>query len=275
MTESFPRQEARTRRFTLGVPRAFRVSPDGSRVAYLRTKGGADPVTCLWVLDVATGQERLVADPRSSARTARRRGGPAAGGTGPAGTGQGAGGRHRGLRDRPGRHGGRLRAVRPRATRCGLTGGGGAAGRARGGHAHARAGSPPRPGRAAAGLRLRGRAAGRRLAGGAGRDRVLADPRGAPGVTFGLPEFIAAEEMGRHARLLVGPGRLGPAGRPGGRDARAPVAHRRSRAPRAPARRGRLPRGRHPERRRVPAPGPARRPQPWRSRPTGPPSRTW
>ena len=52
MTESFPRQEARTRRFTLGVPRAFRVSPDGSRVTYLRTQGGSDPVTCLWVLDV-------------------------------------------------------------------------------------------------------------------------------------------------------------------------------------------------------------------------------
>src|ERR1700751_6015871 len=65
MTESFPRQEARTRRFTLGVPRAFRVSPDGARVAYLRTKGGGDPVTCLWVLDVADGTERLVGDPRA------------------------------------------------------------------------------------------------------------------------------------------------------------------------------------------------------------------
>src|ERR1700689_3489631 len=65
MTESFPRQEARTRRFTLGVPRAFRVSPDGTRVAYLRTQGGSDPVTCLWVLDVDSGQERLVVDPRT------------------------------------------------------------------------------------------------------------------------------------------------------------------------------------------------------------------
>ena len=65
MTESFPRQEARTRRFTLGVPRGFRVSPDGARVAYLRTKGGADPVTCLWVLEVGSGQESLVADPRA------------------------------------------------------------------------------------------------------------------------------------------------------------------------------------------------------------------
>jgi len=70
MTESFPRQEARTRRFTLGVPRAFRISPDGARVAYLRTQGGGDPVTCLWLLDVGGSTqpgaaERLVADPRS------------------------------------------------------------------------------------------------------------------------------------------------------------------------------------------------------------------
>ena len=33
---------------------------------------------------------------------------------------------------------------------------------------------------------------------GPGRDRVLADPDGAAGVTFGLAEFIAAEEMDRH-----------------------------------------------------------------------------
>ena len=63
MTESFPRQQARTRRFSLGVPRSFKVAPDGSRVAFLRSKGGSDPVTCLWQLHVATGQEELVADP--------------------------------------------------------------------------------------------------------------------------------------------------------------------------------------------------------------------
>jgi dipeptidyl-peptidase-4 len=65
MTDSFPRQEARTRRFTLGVPRAFRISPDGGRVAYLRTQGGTDPVTCLWVLDVGSGTERLAVDPKT------------------------------------------------------------------------------------------------------------------------------------------------------------------------------------------------------------------
>ena len=65
MTDSFPRQQARTRRFTLGTPRAFQVSPDGARVTFLRTKSGDDPVTCLWEADAATGAERLVADPKA------------------------------------------------------------------------------------------------------------------------------------------------------------------------------------------------------------------
>ena len=65
MTDSFPRQEARTRRFSLGVPRSFRISPDGRRVVFLRTTSGTDPVTCLWILDVISGRERLAADPRT------------------------------------------------------------------------------------------------------------------------------------------------------------------------------------------------------------------
>jgi dipeptidyl-peptidase-4 len=65
MTESFPRQQARTRGFRLGVPRAFQVSADGGRVAFLRSRAGDDPVTCLWVTDAATGTERVVADPRA------------------------------------------------------------------------------------------------------------------------------------------------------------------------------------------------------------------
>jgi dipeptidyl-peptidase 4 len=70
MTESFPRQQARTRHFTLGLPRSFQISPSGDQVAFLRSKGGDDPVTCLWVLDVGTGAERLVADPAALAGTA-------------------------------------------------------------------------------------------------------------------------------------------------------------------------------------------------------------
>jgi dipeptidyl-peptidase-4 len=61
--EEFPRQVARTRGFSLGVPRSFTVSPDGERVVYLRTKKGDDPVSCLWVFEVAGAKERLVFDP--------------------------------------------------------------------------------------------------------------------------------------------------------------------------------------------------------------------
>jgi dipeptidyl-peptidase-4 len=68
MTISFPRQSARTRRFTLGAPRGFLVSSDGTRVVFLRSRHGTDPVTCLWTVDVgddAIGEERLVVDPRA------------------------------------------------------------------------------------------------------------------------------------------------------------------------------------------------------------------
>jgi dipeptidyl-peptidase-4 len=60
---SFPRQQARTRGFTLGRPRSFAVAAGGARVAFLRSAAGDDPRTSLWVLDVETGEERLVAEP--------------------------------------------------------------------------------------------------------------------------------------------------------------------------------------------------------------------
>ena len=63
MSDSFPRQKARTRSFTLGAPRSFKVAPDGSRVAFLRSPAGDDPRTALWVFDVEQGRERVVADP--------------------------------------------------------------------------------------------------------------------------------------------------------------------------------------------------------------------
>jgi dipeptidyl-peptidase-4 len=64
-TDSFPRQSARTQRFTLGAPRDVTVSRDGARVAFLRSAGPEDPVTALWVLDLGGGDERIVIDPRS------------------------------------------------------------------------------------------------------------------------------------------------------------------------------------------------------------------
>ncbi|MCS5679854.1 MAG: S9 family peptidase, partial [Acidimicrobiales bacterium] len=61
--EGFPRQHARTRRFTCGAPRTVSVSDDGSRVLFLRSAAGDDPVNSLWLVDSVAGEERLVADP--------------------------------------------------------------------------------------------------------------------------------------------------------------------------------------------------------------------
>ncbi len=58
---AFPRQFARTRRFSLGVPRHLTVSPDGRRVLFVRTGSGTDPVGRLWQYE--DGEERLLADP--------------------------------------------------------------------------------------------------------------------------------------------------------------------------------------------------------------------
>jgi dipeptidyl-peptidase-4 len=199
MTESFPRQEARTRRFTLGVPRAFRVSPDGTRVAFLRTKGGADPVTCLWVLDVLTGTERLVADPRT---------------LGPGG--QGADEENLPPQERARRErvreaaGGIVAYATDRAVTTAVF--------ALSGHVYSVSLAGARPGRQSPAREVATRTpaldprpdpAGRRVAyvcdgalrvaalAGEAEDQVIADPQGAQDVSFGLPEFIAAEEMDR------------------------------------------------------------------------------
>ncbi|HZG03428.1 MAG TPA: prolyl oligopeptidase family serine peptidase [Streptomyces sp.] len=65
MVMSFPRQYARTQRFTLGAPRAFTVAPDGSRIVFLRSRGGTDRANLLWVRDLAPDGpgERVAADP--------------------------------------------------------------------------------------------------------------------------------------------------------------------------------------------------------------------
>jgi len=65
MSDTFPRQYARTRRFTLGEPRTVSVSADGERVVFLRSRGGDDPVNCLWAIDLRDGEQRLIADPNA------------------------------------------------------------------------------------------------------------------------------------------------------------------------------------------------------------------
>lgn len=71
VTDTFPRQYARTQRFTLGEPRSFTVSADGHRVVFLRSRSGSDPVNCLWEYDVASRTERLIADPVALSSTER------------------------------------------------------------------------------------------------------------------------------------------------------------------------------------------------------------
>ncbi|MQS12540.1 S9 family peptidase [Streptomyces kaniharaensis] len=66
-TDTLPRQLARTRRFALGTPAHPAVTADGGTVLFLRSRGGTDPLTCLWELDTATGAERLLVDPSTLA----------------------------------------------------------------------------------------------------------------------------------------------------------------------------------------------------------------
>ncbi len=62
-TDTFPRQNARTRRYTVGAPRSFVVAKAGDRVLFVRSGGGQGAVNSLWCLDASSGHERLVADP--------------------------------------------------------------------------------------------------------------------------------------------------------------------------------------------------------------------
>jgi dipeptidyl-peptidase-4 len=195
MTDTFPRQNARTQRFTLGMPRSFQISPDGGAVAFLRSRHGSDPVTCLWVLDVASGRERLVADPTQigvsgteldpQEKARRERAREQATGiiafatdraftvavfslsgqvyladlTGPAGSAAGP------------------PALRKLAARTPA--------------------ADPRPDPSGKLIAYVCEGALRVFDTGTGTDRAVADPGPAGGVSFGLAEFIAAEEMNR------------------------------------------------------------------------------
>lgn len=55
-----PLQLGSTQRFTLGVPRQFTIAGDGSRVLFIRNRDGRDRSSSLWVLDERG--ERLLAD---------------------------------------------------------------------------------------------------------------------------------------------------------------------------------------------------------------------
>ena len=65
--DPFPRRFAETQRFTLGAPRGFRISNDGERIAFLRSTSSTDPINQLWTIDLSQPgvalAEDLAADP--------------------------------------------------------------------------------------------------------------------------------------------------------------------------------------------------------------------
>ncbi len=65
MTDTFPRQYARTQRLTLGEPRNIVVSPDGKRVLFLRSAAGNDTVNSLWLCHTERNTETCIADIRA------------------------------------------------------------------------------------------------------------------------------------------------------------------------------------------------------------------
>ncbi|MFH9606708.1 prolyl oligopeptidase family serine peptidase [Streptomyces sp. NPDC017448] len=185
---SFPRQQARTQRFTLGAPRAFTVSPDETRVIFLRSTSGTDRTNRLWVLDPATGEERIAADPgvllggsaeRLSAQERARR-----------------------ERTREGSSGIVSYAVDAAAELAAFA----LSGKVY--VAELRAGTAralpvpgpvidPRPSPDGRHVAYAAKGALRVVGADGEGDRALAEPEG-PGVTYGLAEFIAAEEMHRY-----------------------------------------------------------------------------
>ena len=172
-------------------PGCSRVSPDGERVMFLRSGSGTDPAAALWVLDVGTATERLVADPAALLDGGVR--GALARGAGPPRAQPRERSRHRRLRDGP------TGIAWPRS-RC--RDGCSSPICVSGGARELPATAPvvdPRPD--PTGTRVAYASAGAlRVVGtdpDAEPDRALVEPDG-PEVTWGLAEFIAGEEMDRY-----------------------------------------------------------------------------
>ncbi|WP_432029484.1 alpha/beta fold hydrolase [Streptomyces sp. 1222.5] len=193
--DSFPRRHARTQRFTLGAPRAFTVAPDGSRVAFLRSGSGTDRANSLWVLDLPEGGERLAADPGAllagaseelSAQERARRERSREGGAGIVGYATDAT-----VELASFALSGRLFTAELRA------------GTAR----ELRVPGPvidPRPAPDGRHIAYVARGALRVVGAEGEGDRALAEPE-SEHVTYGLAEFVAAEEMGRSRGFWWGP----------------------------------------------------------------------
>jgi dipeptidyl-peptidase 4 len=195
MTDTFPRQQARTRHFSLGAPRSFQISADGRRIAFLRSKDGSDPVTCLWVIDLPAdpgaedgGSERLVVDPVAI------------------GAGKDEPEEERARRERSRENAGGVVAF---ATDAGFTMAAFSIGGevyttqlAADGHGPRNIGArppaiDPRPDPAGQRIAYVSRGTLRIADLASGADSELIGPGGAEHISYGLAEFVAAEEMGR------------------------------------------------------------------------------
>ena len=195
MTDTFPRQQARTRHFSLGAPRSFQISADGKRIAFLRSKDGSDPVTCMWVIDLPAdpgaqdgGSERLVVDPIAI------------------GAGKDEPEEERARRERSRENAGGVVAF---ATDAGFTMAAFAIGGevyttqlAADGHGPRNIGArtpaiDPRPDPAGQRIAYVSRGTLRIADLASGTDNELIGPGGAEHISYGLAEFVAAEEMGR------------------------------------------------------------------------------
>lgn len=184
---SFPRQHARTQRFTLGAPRAFTVAPSGSHLVFLRSSGGSDRRHALWVREPESGREYRAADPEQllggadeelpaeeRARRERSREG-SAGIVGYA--------TDRAVQVAAFALSGRLYLADLLAAECRVLPACGPV-------------VDPRPSPDGRHVAYVAQGALRVVAVDGGGDRALAEPD-APGVTWGLAEFVAAEEMSR------------------------------------------------------------------------------
>jgi dipeptidyl-peptidase 4 len=184
---SFPRQYARTQRFTLGVPHDFSIAPDGSRVAFLRSRSGTDGNTCLWVRDVASDDEHVVADPELILAGTREELPP----------------EERARRERARQPGsgivGYATDEETRIAAFALSGRLFVADLTGGDVRELPAAGPvidPRPDPAGSAVGYVSGGALRVIAADGSGDHALAEPDG-PDVTYGLAEFVAAEEMDR------------------------------------------------------------------------------
>ncbi|MFJ4710825.1 prolyl oligopeptidase family serine peptidase [Streptomyces sp. NPDC088785] len=185
---SFPRQHARTQRFTLGAPRAFTVAPDGERVVFLRSPSGTDRANALWVLDLASGRERPAAEPAALLGGASEK--------------LSAAERARRERSREGGAGivGYATDAAVRTAAFALSGRLFVAGLTSGGARELAVPGPvidPRPSPDGRHIAYVAKGALRIVGAQGDDDRALATPE-SDTVTYGLAEFVAAEEMSRY-----------------------------------------------------------------------------